>query len=51
MKCVDIDECQVNNGGCNYKCINIPFSHSCGCYDGYEETGRNGSDVICHDIG
>lgn len=29
--CADIDECKMNNGGCQDKCINSPGSFSCLC--------------------
>ena len=28
---IDIDECSVNNGGCNQKCDNIKGSYKCSC--------------------
>ena len=33
---LDIDECAVDNGGCNQICINTPGSSECVCKDGYE---------------
>lgn len=32
----DIDECAVNNGGCNDKCVDTDGSYSCSCKPGYE---------------
>ena len=32
----DIDECQIDNGGCVQKCINNDGSHECSCNDGFE---------------
>lgn len=51
LSCHDIDECKINNGNCSQKCVNTRGSHSCACYDGYVNTGPNGTDVICIDIG
>ncbi|CAH3046479.1 unnamed protein product [Pocillopora meandrina] len=33
--CVDIDECQTNNGGCRHLCMNYPGGHTCACTKGY----------------
>ncbi|KAK2145721.1 hypothetical protein LSH36_661g01026 [Paralvinella palmiformis] len=33
--CEDIDECQYNNGGCQYNCENIIGSYKCTCAAGY----------------
>lgn len=30
---VDVNECNVKNGGCFYKCINIKGSYICFCLD------------------
>ena len=35
---VDINECGENNGGCEYKCVNIPGSFRCECKNGYTLT-------------
>jgi len=35
LSLVDIDECQVNNGGCHHDCINTPGSRVCACNKGY----------------
>ena len=51
LTCFDIDECLTNNGGCRQKCINLPASYECACHDGYREIGKNGTDVVCTDIG
>ena len=32
----DIDECAVDNGGCDHDCTNTPGSHMCQCDAGYE---------------
>jgi len=39
--CVDVDECQVNEGGCSSKarCINTPGSYYCKCKRGYVGDG------------
>ena len=31
----DIDECVVDNGGCNQICVNKPGSFECKCEPGY----------------
>ena len=33
--CMDINECALDNGGCDQKCINEPGSFSCACYEGF----------------
>ena len=32
---LDINECEVNNGGCEHNCSNIIYSYNCSCYPGY----------------
>jgi hypothetical protein len=47
--CVDIDECQTDNGGCDalVECTNVPGSFRCGnCAEGYTGGGPGG----CVDI-
>ena len=34
--CVDINECNTNNGGCNQVCTNTIGSFECSCNTGYE---------------
>ena len=31
----DINECLVNNGGCNYTCVNKPGTYECDCSIGF----------------
>ena len=33
--CEDIDECLVENGGCDHKCDNVVGSFQCSCHSGY----------------
>ncbi|XP_047115483.1 fibrillin-3-like [Schistocerca piceifrons] len=35
MVCVDIDECQVNNGGCDHECENTNGGSRCKCRPGF----------------
>ena len=35
-KCVDFDECVIDNGGCHHSCINLEGSFKCGCRPGFE---------------
>ncbi|XP_002135356.3 fibrillin-1 isoform X1 [Drosophila pseudoobscura] len=34
--CVDVDECQLNNGGCSHRCENSQGSFKCACPAGYQ---------------
>lgn len=43
MECADINECGVNNGGCDQKCINNAGDYSCGCNVGFELYNQNGT--------
>ena len=31
----DINECDVNNGGCEHICTNVIYSFECSCHLGY----------------
>lgn len=33
---IDIDECKIGNGCCDYKCINMDGSYYCMCKRGYK---------------
>ena len=33
---VDINECNVNNGGCEHTCTNTVGSYNCSCNTGYQ---------------
>ncbi|XP_055538598.1 fibrillin-1 isoform X2 [Wyeomyia smithii] len=46
--CQDINECSEENGKCEQRCINLPGSFECGCFDGFEisrENNRSCSDI------
>lgn len=32
---IDIDECAINNGGCQHECKNTPGSYDCSCNNGF----------------
>jgi hypothetical protein len=34
--CTDIDECAINNGGCQHLCSNSIGSYACGCLTGFK---------------
>ena len=38
---VDIDECQIDDGGCSQQCSNTVGSYNCSCISGYELTDDN----------
>uniref|UniRef100_H2YES2 EGF-like domain-containing protein n=1 Tax=Ciona savignyi TaxID=51511 RepID=H2YES2_CIOSA len=47
--CTDIDECAlVSRGNCQQRCLNVPGSWECGCYDGYRR--RNDSLFTCQPV-
>ncbi|KAK8739357.1 hypothetical protein OTU49_003594 [Cherax quadricarinatus] len=46
-KCVDIDECDEDNGGCSHICVNDNGGHRCTCPQGYFLGKDN---LTCHDI-
>ena len=37
----DINECQLNNGGCSHLCVNSLGSYQCQCSDGYQSVDEN----------
>ncbi|XP_045614794.2 uncharacterized protein uif isoform X1 [Procambarus clarkii] len=41
--CIDVNECEDNNGGCDQRCINSPGSFSCLCNVGYDLFTENGT--------
>ena len=38
----DIDECALDNGGCDHECKNKPGSFECSCKSGYT-LGKDGT--------
>ncbi|XP_071787755.1 uncharacterized protein [Asterias amurensis] len=46
--CKDIDECNVNNGGCEHDCINTPGDFYCACPEGFKLID-NGEDCVDRD--
>ena len=34
--CIDTNECDINNGGCEYDCQNTEGSYECECKEGYQ---------------
>jgi len=49
---VDINECQIDNGGCAQACDNTNGSYQCSCPEGYELTsdGHNCTGMWCYDF-
>lgn len=35
-KCYDINECEIDNGGCSHDCVNTLGSYKCACTEGYK---------------
>ena len=48
----DIDECAVNNGGCEAICVNTVGSFQCKCHEGQtlESNKRNCSSEFMHGL-
>ncbi|XP_028131495.1 sushi, von Willebrand factor type A, EGF and pentraxin domain-containing protein 1 isoform X2 [Diabrotica virgifera virgifera] len=46
LECADINECAVNNGGCQQKCVNSAGDYSCNCNVGFELYTQNGTASI-----
>ena len=40
---LDVNECSINNGGCQHTCVNTDGSYECQCRSGYRlsSNGRN----------
>ncbi|KAM8704028.1 hypothetical protein ACLKA7_008618 [Drosophila subpalustris] len=45
----DVDECAVNNGGCQHRCLNTYGSYQCSCRNGYtlHKNGHNCTETKC----
>eukprot|EP00095_Tigriopus_kingsejongensis_P006042 maker-scaffold651_size119386-snap-gene-0.25 protein:Tk06042 transcript:maker-scaffold651_size119386-snap-gene-0.25-mRNA-1 annotation:"hypothetical protein DAPPUDRAFT_303147" len=43
--CLDIDECAVENGGCDHLCINKPGTFMCECSKGFKVQGNYCIDI------
>ncbi|KAH8382433.1 hypothetical protein KR009_003504, partial [Drosophila setifemur] len=46
---IDVDECSINNGGCQHRCKNTYGSYQCSCRNGYtlSENGHNCTETRC----
>lgn len=51
LRCFDFNECLVNKGSSGQKCVNLLASYESACHDGNEKIGKNGTNVVCKDIG
>ena len=47
---LDMDECSINNGGCDEMCTNTNGSYVCSCNDGYilNDDGLTCDGIIMH---
>ena len=36
MFVLDINECAVNNGGCNQTCVDTDVGYNCSCFSGFQ---------------
>ena len=36
MSATDIDECELDNGGCDHLCVNEEGSYHCECFEGFQ---------------
>lgn len=36
LSSVDINECSINNGGCQQMCVNTPGDYECLCHSNYK---------------
>ncbi|XP_077974871.1 uncharacterized protein LOC120330220 [Styela clava] len=48
--CLDIDECDTNNGGCQQECLNFPGTFKCNCQSGHELIADGLDGESCQDI-
>ncbi|XP_036324703.1 dorsal-ventral patterning protein tolloid [Rhagoletis pomonella] len=46
---IDLDECSINNGGCQHHCLNTFGSYKCSCRNGYtiDENRHNCTETKC----
>lgn len=45
-RCVDVDECLINNGGCSQKCVNKFGSYECHCNSAGYKLGADGHSCV-----
>ena len=46
LHCIDINECEISNGGCDQNCINLPGGYKCSCFDGSDSSICEGNAAI-----
>lgn len=47
-ECIDLNECETNNGNCQHTCNNMIGSYTCECFAGYTRDSSN--DHFCVDV-
>eukprot|EP00794_Sanderia_malayensis_P007256 gene7256-8064_t len=50
MTALDIDECDVFNGGCHHSCFNVNGTYSCHCHKGFLLASGDRLCVIANDV-
>ena len=45
----DVNECGLDKGGCEYKCVNEAGSYHCACPEGFNLDHRNNRSCIAGD--
>ena len=47
---LDVNECALNNGGCDQVCTNTPGSYQCSCNSGYSKIGPKCTGMLIYRV-